>query len=421
MLKISFFLCLATVVNAQSNYVDAVVYKNNGDSIKGQINYQEWFINPDAITFKAANAIKTQEFRPKDIAKFVIKSKDMIYESSPINVINQTLRDLEAQDASLSIKDALESLKFRKDTAFLSVLEKGKASLYLYVDNNSIEHYFVRKDQGKPVELLNVKMKIIEDKKGLEVSRISYLYLEDYKTRLKELTSDYPKLAKEIDRMGLFESDISYIINSYNDLAGKNEFSQKKGKNSIQYYVTTGLSLPKAHVNAFGLTTVISGKPTIPIGVGLELKAKKGLDPMRLGAELSWAYNVYDKEISISDRVIKHEARLQGLHFTPYLKASFYSKKMTGYSAYCKLGVTLSYYLKANYKVSYLVPVNFFEPDVYKVDKTSGVAMASVGFKMKKWFSEVKIEPYSLNLVRTDSPSDYFQTIRYGFVVGYLF
>jgi hypothetical protein len=36
---------------SQSNFVQAVVINNNGDSIYGQIDYRNWKINPQSISF----------------------------------------------------------------------------------------------------------------------------------------------------------------------------------------------------------------------------------------------------------------------------------------------------------------------------------------------------------------------------------
>jgi hypothetical protein len=419
-LKICFFLCIIASAKAQ-NFVDATIFKTNGDSISGQINYQEWYINPEFITFKAKNSSKIQEFRPKDLSKFVVKSKNEIYESAIINVLDQTERDLEAIDASPSIKDALQSLKFRSDTAFLLVLEKGKGSLYSYVDNRSLEHYFIRKDKGWYIELMNPKMKITESKIGMEVSRISYLHIEDYKTRLKELTSDCPKLEKEIDNLGFFQGNFSSIINRYNDCVGKNDYSKENAKPKLKYYATTGLSLPMAFVNSlyYGEYERINGKLTVPIGIGIELKGGRGSNPISFGGELGFAKNVYNHQISRDNgRAIIYNSTLIGLHGVPYIKASFFNKKRINYSTFFKAGLVFSYYSKATFTVDY-IPVFTNNTDVYKLKKTSFSFFFSGGYQIKNWFLEGRFEPYSLSLI--DYGDDVFKTLRAFLLVGYVF
>lgn len=415
---ICLFLFIPFSIFAQKNFIDAVVYKNNGDSIVGQINYQEWYINPNSITFKASNATKVQEFTPKDLKKFVIKSKNEIYESATFKVQDKTSHDLDMKDASPSVKDALQSLKYREDTAFLLVIEKGRASLYSYIDQKTVEHFFVKKDNGFYIELMNLTFKI-KEKSGKHVIANA----EDYKTRLKDLSSDCPKMEKDIKGLTFFQDNLALFINAYNDCVGKAEYSKKNGITSIKYYVTTGIIFPSAFVSGitYAKFNTIKGKPYIPIGVGLELRAKRELNPVRLGAELNFLSSEYDVTESNGDRTNRHEAKLVGLNFQPFFKYSLYSKRITGHSAYFKAGIALSYYFKANYTKSYLVPANLFAPDVFTLHKTSGVFTLAGGYKIKNWFLEARFEPYAFNLITSSNDSDVFRTIRFGFMGGYVF
>jgi hypothetical protein len=359
--------------------------------------------------------------RPKDISKFVIKGKNEIYESAVINVLDQTQRDLEAEDASPSIKDALQSLKFRRDTAFLLVLEKGKGSLFSYVDSRSLEHYFIRKDKGKYIELMNLKMKIIEATIGMELSRISLIYVEDYKTRLTELTSECPKLANEIDKLGFYQSNFISIVSRYNDCVGKKEYSKQDAKPKLRYYATTGLSLPMAFVNSLYYSKYerINGKLTVPIGAGFELKAGRGLSPLSFGGELNIAKNVYNHQISTNNgRAIIYNSTIIGFHAVPYLKINFYNKKQLDHAVFFKTGLVLSYYPKATFMVDY-IPVFVNNTDVYKLEKTSLGTFVSAGYQVKNWFLEGRVEPYALNLIGTGD--DVFKTLRGFLLVGYNF
>lgn len=420
-LKTGLFLCVMVSANAQ-NFVDATIFKLNGDSISGQINYQEWYINPAFITFRTAKSAKIQEFRPKDLSKFVIKSKNEIYESAVINVLDQTERDLEAIDASPSIKEALQSLKFRRDTAFLLVLEKGKGSLYSYVDNRSLEHYFIRKDKGRYIELMNPKMKITESKIGMEVSRISYLHIEDYKTRLKELTSDCSEFAKEIDNLGFFQGNFSSIISRYNNCVGKNDYSKNASKIKVKYFATIGISLPMAQVNGlfYNESSIFLGKLTTPIGGGFEVSlGQRGLNPLRLGAEMSLTSNKYQSEISGNNRTVSYNAKLIGVHLFPYLKANLFDKKQREQVLFFKIGAILTYYPTRSCEKKYVAPANFFADESFTLTSKAFSIVVSGGYQFKHLYIEGLFLPYSENLILNSD--DTFRVIGGTLKLGYIF
>ena len=55
----------------QTNFYKGYVIKNNGDTLKGYIDYREWVYSPKKITFKNNNVVDS--FTPDDIKGFEIK------------------------------------------------------------------------------------------------------------------------------------------------------------------------------------------------------------------------------------------------------------------------------------------------------------------------------------------------------------
>lgn len=416
-LKTCLFLCLVISAKAQ-NFVDATIFKLNGDSISGQINYQEWYINPAFITFRTAKSAKTQEFRPKDISKFVIKSKNEIYESATVDIHFESMHDLEHKDVSPSLSEGIKSIKFDKETVFLLLLAKGKVSLYHYVDKSSLEHYFMQKGNKEYIELLNLKFRIMAANGKFYLANY-----EDYKTKLAALSVDCPKINDEFGNLEFKESKLQDIVALYNNYVGKQEYTKLSNKKvKAKYYAFTGISLPRAFVAApyFGQFKTIKGKLTVPlIGAGIEIGMGRELSPTKFGAELNVASNVYDYEISTSNgRLTRYEANLLGIHLMPYMKGSFYNKKKSGQSLFFKIGLPISYYIKANYQQSY-IPAIFNSTDVFSVKKTSVGIAFSGGYKIKQLFLEGKLEPYTSLIV--EKGTEIFMTIRTSFVVGYFF
>lgn len=420
-LRICLLLCVAFTANAQKNFVDAIVYHHNGDSIQGQISYQEWYINPDFIVFKAKNATKTVEFRPKDIAKFVIKGKNEIYESATLDVLDQTERDLEAIDAIPTLKEALQSLTYRRDTAFLLVLEKGEGSLYSYIDNKSLEHFFVKKGKGKYIELMKLKFKITENKIGRELSRISYLNVEDYKTRLVDLTGDCPKFEKVINTLEYSQDKLADLINSYNECVDKKEYSKKATKAKIKYFVNTGLSVPMAQVNGlfYNNSNIIVGKLSPMIGGGFETIIGRELSPLRIGAEIYATSNKYQGELTGSNRSVSYNSKFVGVHLFPFLKVSLYNKKQANQSVSFKFGTILTYYTNSFCEKTYVQPANLFPMESFDLTKKALSIVLSAGYQFKHIYVEGLFQPFSQNLI-IDS-EDTFKAIGGTLKVGYIF
>jgi len=88
MKKCVFILALLAVNflgSSQSNFVQAVVINNNGDSIHGQIDYRNWKINPQTINF--INAVnEKQAFDAASIKGFYIPGVQEIYTSFSVEI-----------------------------------------------------------------------------------------------------------------------------------------------------------------------------------------------------------------------------------------------------------------------------------------------------------------------------------------------
>ena len=70
---------------SQSNFSDAVLFKSNGDSIKGQIDYRNWKLNPGIIIFNQDGGA-TQEFKPTDLKAFYVVPNQEYYVSEEVEV-----------------------------------------------------------------------------------------------------------------------------------------------------------------------------------------------------------------------------------------------------------------------------------------------------------------------------------------------
>src|ERR1700743_2234688 len=66
-----------SIIFAQSNYHEGYVLKNNGDTVKGYIDYREWMISPKSIDFKIKKEDKNRlQFDPATIRGFRINGME---------------------------------------------------------------------------------------------------------------------------------------------------------------------------------------------------------------------------------------------------------------------------------------------------------------------------------------------------------
>ncbi|MBK7174130.1 MAG: hypothetical protein IPH84_13035 [Bacteroidales bacterium] len=86
--KFSFILiCLtlsSVIVFAQNKFLPAYVIQNDGDTIKGYIEYKQWGQNPEKINFKADLLTQVEIFKPLDIKAFFVQNE--LYRSAIIFV-----------------------------------------------------------------------------------------------------------------------------------------------------------------------------------------------------------------------------------------------------------------------------------------------------------------------------------------------
>src|SRR6478609_5778328 len=69
------FLVVNQCMYAQKNFVQGLVVLNNGDTLRGQIDYRNWEVNPLNIQFQDNGGIK--KFSPEDLAGFEIQNEDI--------------------------------------------------------------------------------------------------------------------------------------------------------------------------------------------------------------------------------------------------------------------------------------------------------------------------------------------------------
>ena len=109
MLKSVFVIFLTTCflqLVAQNNYQPGFVVENNGDTVKGSIDYKRWDRSPTKISFKSVTQSKV--YSPLDITSFKVANE--IYISAIVDVDRSPHKIAEADNSPNPI--------YEKDTVF---------------------------------------------------------------------------------------------------------------------------------------------------------------------------------------------------------------------------------------------------------------------------------------------------------------
>jgi len=132
---------------AQKNFVQGLVVLNNGDTLRGQIDYRNWEVNPLNIQFQDNGGIK--KFSPEDLAGFEIQNED-IYIS---RTITKDMRPVNITDVLTKvISDTTIT-----ERVFLRELFRGK-NISLYELKDFKMRFYVTKNGSDSTEELLYKV-----------------------------------------------------------------------------------------------------------------------------------------------------------------------------------------------------------------------------------------------------------------------
>lgn len=170
-------------LTAQSNYKEAYARSSTGDTLRGFINYREWFRSPEKVLFKQ---------HPEDPDVLYLTSDNTTwyavlgYESYTSYTVSISMNELQFDRLS----DEADTTTVTK-AVFLKELVRGdRLNLYSYTDNIKERFYILDKRQSIPSELLYRKtLKNMEEHDEAV-----------YRKQLLLLATEYDALTTELDR-----------------------------------------------------------------------------------------------------------------------------------------------------------------------------------------------------------------------------
>lgn len=244
---------------AQRNLQDGFVVLNNGDTLKGFINYREWYKNPASIMFSTAKGSGMQRYKLQDITCFAVNEREMYQRYFVrISMDRQLVGNIGEKDTS-----------GKKDTVFLKVLQTGKnVTLFSYSDDVKKRFYILPANESTPVELQNSEY----------LSNGQVITEKEYRSILVNVARKYvPGNAtietaiynKDYSQTNIL--DICYQINGTSREVAKPQVKGNK-PSGFRFYVGTGVNRGNITVgnnHYAGKTSGVTYGPTINAGADI--------------------------------------------------------------------------------------------------------------------------------------------------------
>jgi hypothetical protein len=217
-----FLLVVAVPVLAQKNYQSAFIVNNNGDTVKGFIDYREWYVNPKQIKFKSANDGTVKDFTSRDIRAFKVINE--LYVSKTVDIEFDST-------ANTAVWVPYEGNAVYKDsTVFLLSLVQGKGSLFLFTHPRRRVSYYLQKEAVKPILLVNrttLTPTYLDTTKYKSFNKYDWNWnftaadLEKSKSgvfgiQMTYLLADFPPQLSEINKLSYKSKPLAAIVNAYN-------------------------------------------------------------------------------------------------------------------------------------------------------------------------------------------------------------
>ncbi len=215
-------MCLAilsvSVVWGQSSFKPGYIILNSSDTVRGEIEYGNWAINPETISFR--NAGTQQSYTVSLLKGFEITNEAQFVRFH-----------LSYQLSAATLADALESFDgpvVTKD-AWLRLLYKSKYSLY-ELNTPKRKYFFVQSDRDGLKELIY----------RVRLSGGALQADEQYKNLLALYASennDSPNFQKQLEASGYVDKELIHLFDLLNN--GKNSFKES-GQTHSSFDISAG-------------------------------------------------------------------------------------------------------------------------------------------------------------------------------------
>lgn len=274
------FSILSFTAFTQENYRDGYIVRPGADTVRGRIDFREWYYNPRQISFQDGKTGKRSSFQASDITAFFTDGET--YQSFKVTIHPYTLS---TERLTNNFQDEPYD-----STVFLRLLTDGQLSLYYYHGHDEVEYFFIRQLNETPVQL-RVKTSLV-DNNGTKAMDREDLYID----QLRLLVSECPALSGRVSHVAYSEKDLRKFIFSYNncgkDTAERQEATAQAGK-LIRFiplagYVRSSIRTNGTYEGVSGLRW--PGYNTIIGGIGMQFVMPRTRQQFSLFTDLLYSH-----------------------------------------------------------------------------------------------------------------------------------
>lgn len=221
-------------VFAQVNFQPGYVVTQQGDTLKGFIDYRNWEKNPDAIVFRRSADEAPKEYRASGVRSFAVANDR--YVSAFVKVEDSPMR--------VGMLEFNPEFVFHTDTVFLRVLVAGARSLYFYDERK--EHFYIQQD-GR-FDLLMYKRYLRESSDGKKIITETNTYIGQLKAYL---SGGCPGTEKALKRVAYNRASMEKVFAAYVGCNPKRvSFEAKADRQPSELGVLAGITLTTLSLNA---------------------------------------------------------------------------------------------------------------------------------------------------------------------------
>ncbi|HRO45398.1 hypothetical protein [Agriterribacter sp.] len=377
----------------QNNNKKGYVVENNGDTLRGWINYKNWRKNPQQILFKKDSLTdNVAKFGPDDIICFEITGFDKYIKA----IVEKDIRPVDQNQ----LVEGTENMTIT-DTVFLRQIVSGSTiDLYELIDTKP--HYFIKEAAGPFKEL---SYKVFINERSNIANQKNYINQLRAVAGNKEMPSS---LETKINTAGYKEQDLKEVVAAINKLNGSVYYSTgstsgSRIKAALFAGIGGGYSSLRFKGEQFYMEKMsYSGGFSPYFSVGMDLVEQRNLQALFIRIELSYYSTSYTGEgatasnlTDTSNVILKYQLKQQNISPSLSVLYSFINKE--SYKIYAGAGVAYNFSSYSENKFTTIKPGNKSkELENYIVPSKHWVSMnATLGMRITKhWDAAVKADLY---------------------------
>jgi hypothetical protein len=279
-----------TVLVAQDNFLPGYIVQLNGDTLRGDIHFGDWYKNPKEIRFKQVGDNAVQSLKPGQIKSFSVS--DLVFKSAIV--------EIEISPIRLQELDHDPTFKFRTDTVFLKMLVAGEKGLAIFIESMGKTQLYFLDESGYQLLLFKEYLKSVD---GLNKKAEN----NKYKGQLILYLSDCQSITDIVKDAQYTENSIARVFQHYTECTGEELHVDKpETKAQTNWSLFAGISNTSLGMDGAIHPEITSMKfdesANITFGIGLNVRFKGNQGKWSLQNELMTSFysleGHYKKEIN---------------------------------------------------------------------------------------------------------------------------